>query len=155
MPIIPTVVPLIVSGLMLGSLLVSGKRKLSKKKLLIGSLVGGLLNAANAFIVYTLFPPPTFSRFGGGNFGGGTFAGATFTGASTFQFRGGGGANSETSFLLLSFITGLLIVIVVVGVALLYVRYKGGHMEEGPAEARQEEEQEELEEPKQEEQEEI
>ena len=154
MPIIPTVVPLIVSGLMLGSLLVSGKRKLSKKKLLIGSLVGGLLNAANAFIVYILFPPTTFSRFGGGNFGGGTFAGATFTGASTFQFRGGGGANSETSFLLLSFITGLLIVIVVVGVALLYVRYKGRHMEEEPAEAEQEE-QEDLEEPKQEEQEEI
>ena len=142
MPTTPTVIPLIVAGLMLGSLLVSEKRKVSKKKLLGISLLGGLLNAANAFIVYTLFPPTTFSRFGAGNFGGGAFAGGSFTGASTFQFRG---ATSEGSFILLSFITGLLIVIVVVGVALLYVRYKGGHTEEEPGEAKQEE-QEELEE---------
>jgi len=145
MPTTPTVIPLIVAGLMLGSLLVSEKRKVSKKKLLGISLLGGLLNAANAFIVYTLFPPTTFSRFGAGNFGGGAFAGGSFTGASTFQFRGAAGATSEGSFILLSFITGLLIVIVVVGVALLYVRYKGGHTEEEPGEAKQEE-QEELEE---------
>jgi len=146
MPTTPTVIPLIVAGLMLGSLLVSEKRKVSKKKLLGISLLGGLLNAANAFIVYTLFPPTTFSRFAGGNFGGGAFAGGTFTGASTFQFRGGAaGATSESSFILLSFITGLLIVIVVVGVALLYVRYKGGHTEEETGEAKPEE-QEELEE---------
>jgi hypothetical protein len=155
MPTTPTVIPLIVAGLMLGSLLVSGKRKVSKKKLVGVSLVGGLLNAANAFIVYTLFPPTALSRFGGGNFGGSSFAGATFTGSSTFQFRGAAaGATSETSFLLLSFITGLLIVIVVVGAALIYVRYKGGHMEEELGEAKQEG-QEELEEPKQEVQEEI
>ena len=146
MPTTPTVIPLIVAGLMLGSLLVSEKRKVSKKKLLGISLLGGLLNAANAFIVYTLFPPTTFSRFAGGNFGGGAFAGGTFTGASTFQFRGGAaGATSESSFILLSFITGLLIVIVVVGVALLYVRYKAGHTEEETGEAKPEE-QEELEE---------
>jgi hypothetical protein len=137
---------------MLGSLLVSGKRKISKKKLLGVSLLGGLLNAADAFIVYTLFPPVSFSRFNGGNFGG-----TTFTGSSNFQFRGGAaGATSESSFVLLSFITGLLIVIVVVGAALLYVRYKSGHMEEEAGEAKPEEEQEELEEPEQkEEQEEI
>jgi hypothetical protein len=156
MPTTPTVIPLIVAGLMLGSLLVSGKRKVTKKKLLGVSMLSGLLNAANAFIVYTLFPPTTFSRFGGGNFGGGTFAGATFTGSSTFQFRGGAaaGANSEGSFILLSFLTGLLIVIVVVGVALAYVRYKGEKGEEELDEAKLGE-QEELEEPKQEEQEEI
>jgi hypothetical protein len=145
MPTTPTVIPLIVAGLILGSLLVSEKRKMSKKKFLGVSLLGGLLNAANAFIVYTLFPPTTFSRFGGGNFGGGSFAGGTFTGSSTF--RGAAGASSETSFLLLSFITGLLIVIVVVGVALAYVRYKGAKGEEQLDETG-EEEQEELEEPK-------
>jgi len=154
MPTIPTVVPLIVAGLTLGSLLVAGKRKISKKKLLGVSLVSGILNAANAFITYTLFPPTSFSRFGGGNFGGGTFAGATFTGSSSFQFRAAG-TTSESSFILSSFVTGLLIVVVVVGVALLYVRYKGGHAEEEAGEAKPEEEQEELEESEQKEQEEI
>jgi hypothetical protein len=137
MPTTPTVIPLIVAGLALGSLLVAEKRKMSKKKFFGISLIGGLLNAANAFIVYTLFPPTTFSRFGGGNFAGGTAS-------STFQYRGALGANSETSFLLLSFIMGLLIVIVVVGVALLYVRYRGGKAEEELEEPKQEEEQEEI-----------
>jgi uncharacterized membrane protein len=146
MPTAPTVIPLIVAGLVLGSLLVSKKRNMSKKKLLGVSLLGGLLNAANAFIVYTLFPPTSFSRFGGGNFAGGTFTGGTFTGSSTF--RGAGGASSEGSFLLLSFISGLLIVIVVVGVALAYVRYKSPKDEEQLDETGQED-QEELEEPKQ------
>jgi hypothetical protein len=153
MPTTPTVIPLIVAGLVLGSMLVSEKRKMSKKRLLGVSLLGGLLNAANALIVYALFPP-TSSRFGGGTFGGGAFAGATFTGSSTFQFRGAAGATSEPSFLILSFLTGLLIVIVVVGAALAFVRYKGGHMEEEMGEAGPEG-QEELEEPKQEEQEET
>ena len=155
MPTTPTVIPLIVAGLMLGSMLASEKRKMSKKKFLGASLVGGLLNAANAYLVYTLFPSTT-SRYGGGNFGGGTFAGGTFTGSSSFQFRGAAaGANSLTSFIVLSFLTGLLIVIVVVGIALLYARYKGGHAEEEPEEPKLEEEEEELEEPKREEQEEI
>jgi len=150
MPTIPTVIPLIVAGLTLGSLLVSGKHKISTKKLLGVSLVSGILNAANAFVTYTLFPPTSFSRFGGG-----TFAGGTFTGSSSFQFRGAAGATSESSFVLSSFVTGLLIVVVVVGVALLYVRYKGGHEEEEAGEAKPEEEQEELEESEQKEQEEI
>ena len=143
MPTTPIVIPLIVAGLTLGSLLVSEKRKLTGKRLLGVSFLSGLLNAVYALIVYTLFPPTTFSRFGGGNFGGGPFAGATFTGSTTFQFRGAGGATSESSFVILSFITGLLIVLVVVGIALLYARRKAGQTEE------------EIEEPKLEEQEEI
>ena len=158
MPIVPTVIPLIVAGVLLGSLIVSGKRKIPKKRLIGASLLAGLLNAANAFIIYLLFPPTTFSRFGGGNFGGGSFGGSssfTFTGSSSF--RGGGAGGGEGSFILLSFIAGLLIVLVVVGSALLYVRYKGRH--EGEEEEQlgegKEEEQEELEEPEQKEQEEI
>ena len=141
MPTTPTVIPLIVAGLVLGSLLASEKHEISKRKLLGVSLLGGFLNAANALIVYMLFPPTTFSRFGGGNFAGGTFAGATFTGSSTFQFRGGGaaGATSESSFVILSFITGLLIVLIVVGVALLYARRKAGQAEEETEEIKPEE----------------
>ena len=146
MPTIPTMIPLIVAGIVLGSLLVSEKRKITRKKLLGVSLLGGLLNAANALIIYMLFPPPTtFSRFAGGNFGGGAFAGGTFTGSSTFQFRGAAGATSETSFIALSFITGLLVVIVIIGSALAYVRYKTPKGEEEPEES-DKEEQEDLEE---------
>jgi len=165
MPTAPTVIPLIVAGLMLGSMLVTQKTKVTKKKLLGASLLAGLLNAVNAYAVYLLFPATT-SRFGGGNFGGGNFGGGTGSGASSFCSanpgvctggRGALGATSVGSFLLLSFITGLLIVIVVVGVALLYVRYKTPKTEEEEKEPEigEEGQQEELEEPKQEDQEEI
>jgi len=157
MPIVPTVIPLIVAGVVMGSMLLSGKRKITKKRVLGASVVGGLLNAANALVVYMLFPPTSFSRFGGGNFGGGNFGGSTsftFTGSSNFAYRGGGAGGGEGSFIILSFIAGLLIVLVVVGSALLYVKYKGGHAEEELSEEK-EGEQEDLEESEQKEQEEI
>jgi len=166
MPTAPTVIPLIVAGLMLGSMLVTQKAKVTKKKLLGASVLAGLLNAVNAYAVYILFPSTT-SRFGGGSFGGGGFGGGgAGSGASSFcsanpgvcSGRGGAfGATSVGSFLLLSFITGLLIVIVVVGVAMLYVRYKTPKTEEEEKEPEigEEGQQEELEESKQEDQEEI
>jgi hypothetical protein len=141
MPTIPIVIPLIIAGITLGSLLVSQTRKISKKKILGVSLLGGLLNAANAYIVYTLFPPITFPRFGGGTFTGGA---QTFTGSTTFQFRAAAGATSETSFVTLSFLTGLLIVLAVVGIALAYARYKGGKPQDETEETEQETEQEEI-----------
>ena len=123
---------MIVAGVTLGSLLVSQTRKISKKKLLTASLVSGLLNAAYAYVVYTLEPPTTFTR---GAFTGGTFAGGTFTGAFTGGggFRAAAGAGGETSFLLSSFVTGFLIVLAIVVVALAYVRFKGGKSEEEEA----------------------
>jgi len=126
MPTTPIIIPIIVAGVTLGSLLVSQTRKITKKKLLIASLVSGLLNTAYAFLVYTLAPPPTFTR--------GTFTGGTFTGSGTFTgggaFRAAAGASSENSFLLLSFITGFLMVLAIVLVALAYVRFRGGKSEE-------------------------
>jgi len=138
MPTAPIIIPLIVSGLMLGSLLASQKRRLSKKRILGISVITGLLNAANAYVVYTLFPP-TVTRFGGGAFTGGTFTGGTFAGATpgSFQFRGGG-ASSEGSFLLLSFITGVVIVLAVVGIALLYARHKSQEPEKETEESKSE-----------------
>jgi len=107
---------------MLGSLLASQTRKLSKKKLLGVSSIAGLLNMANAYLVYTLFPATTYARFGGGGFTGGSSSGYAFRAA---------GASSEGSFLILSFITGLVIVLAVVGTALAYARHKvGGSQEE-------------------------
>jgi protein-S-isoprenylcysteine O-methyltransferase Ste14 len=113
-------------------MLASEKHKITKKNLLIASLISGLLNTANAYLIYMLFPPPSFSRFTGGTFtggGGGGFTGGGFTGgSSTFQLRASG--SSETSFLLLSFITGFLIVLAIVGIALFYARWKTKGTEE-------------------------
>ena len=115
---------------MLGSLLASQTRKLSKKKLLGVSSIAGLLNMANAYLVYTLFPATTYARFGGGGFTGGSSTGFTGGSSSGYAFRAAG-ASSEGSFLILSFITGLVIVLAVVGTALAYARHKvGGSQEE-------------------------
>jgi uncharacterized membrane protein len=134
MPTAPIIIPLIIAGLMMGSLLASQTRKFSKRKLLGVSVVAGLLNMANAYLVYTLFPPTTFTRFSGGGFTGGSPGG--------YQFRGAG-AGSEGSFLILSFITGLVIVVAVVGIALVYGRHKVGLSEEETEESKLEEEAEE------------
>jgi hypothetical protein len=132
MPTAPIIIPLIVAGLMLGSLLISQPAKISKKKLLGVAVIAGLLNMANAYVVYTLFPPAV-TRFGGGGFTAGGFAGGN---AGTFQFRG---ASAESSFMMLSFITGLVIVLGVVGIALAYARYKGRQPEEEAEETKSEE----------------
>ena len=138
MPVAPIIVPLIIAGLVLGSLLASQTHKLSKKRLLGVSAVAGLLNMADAYIVYTLFPATTYPRFGGG-FTGGSSAGFTGGSSSGFQFRGAG-ASSESSFLILSFITGLVIVLAVVGIALVYARHKGGQSQEEAEGSKPEEE---------------
>lgn len=144
MPTAPILIPLIIAGLMLGSLLASQTRKLSKKKLLGVSAVAGFLNMADAYLVYTLFPASTYARFGGGGFTGGSSAGFTGGSSSGFQFRA---ASSEGSFLILSFITGLVIVLAVVGIALAYSRHKvGGSQEESEGLSKLEEEETKLEE---------
>jgi cytochrome bd-type quinol oxidase subunit 2 len=141
MPTAPIIIPVIVAGITLGSLLASESHKITKKKLLGTSLVSGLLNVANAYAIYLLFPPPSFSRFsGGGTFTGG---GGGFTGGGT-AFRSA--ASSPISFLVLSFITGFLIVLVIVEVALFYARRKSGQSEEEETEPEKEEEEPKLEE---------
>ena len=129
MPTAPIIIPLIVAALTVGSLLANQTCKLSKKKLLGVSILAGSLNVANAYLVYTLFPPVAFTRFSGGGFTGGGGS-STFTGGYSggYQFRGAGG--SMDSFLILSFVTGLLIVLAVVGIALLYARHKIEQSEE-------------------------
>jgi hypothetical protein len=133
MPTAPIIIPLIIAGLMMGSLLASQTRKFSKRKLLGVSALAGLLNMANAYLVYELFPSTTYPRFGGGGF---------TPPSGGYQFRGAG-ASSEGSFLILSFITGLLIVLAVVGIALVYARHKVGSSQEETEEVKLEEEAEE------------
>jgi hypothetical protein len=111
MPQPPIVLPIIITGLTLGSILASQAKTISKKKFAGISLVSGLLNSAYAYVLYELSPPPTFSRAG-------------YTGYTGTQFRvqtGGG----ETGFIISSFITGLIFVIAVCGIALAYARFRG------------------------------
>jgi len=115
MPQPPTVLPIIITGLTLGSILASQAKTISKKRFAGISLISGLLNSAYAFVLYTLSPPPTFSR-----------AGTTFSGAgTTFSRSGAFQTGSETGFIISSFITGLIFVLAVCGIALAYARFRG------------------------------
>ena len=106
MPQPPIVLPIIITGLTLGSILASQTKTISKKKLAGISLVSGLLNSAYAYVLYELSPPPTFSRAG-------------FTGT---QFRVQ--TSSEPGFIISSFVTGFIFVIAVCGIAILYARFR-------------------------------
>ena len=111
MPQTPMIIPIIIAGLTLGSVLVSEKRTLSKKKLLGVSALSGIFNLGNAYLVYQLLPPPTFNR-----------AGSQFSQFS--QFRAAATVSSESSFYVSSFIVGFLLVLAVVGIALTYAKFK-------------------------------
>jgi membrane associated rhomboid family serine protease len=97
----------------MGSILASQAKRLSKKRFAGISLISGLLNSAYAYVLYTLSPPPTFSRPGNTAYSG-------YTGAQ-FRFQTG----SETGFIISSFITGFIFVIAVCGIALTYARFRG------------------------------
>ena len=119
MPQAPIIVPIIIAGVTLGSLLASQKRTLSKKRLGGLSLLSGILNFVNAFLVYQIIPPPTFSQTGGTQFGQ--------TGATQFsQFRAAASAGSMYTFFVSSFLVGVLVPLAIIGIALLYARHKAG-----------------------------
>ena len=111
MPQAPMIIPVIIAGLAFGSILVSEKHTLSRKKLLGISALSGILNVGNAYLVYQLLPPPTFTR-----------AGSQFSQFS--QFRAAASANSESAFYVSSFLVGFLLVLAVLGIALIYARFK-------------------------------
>ena len=114
MPQPSIIVPIIVTGVLVGSML-TAKKKMTRKRLLYGSLVSGALNAAYGYVLYLVAPPTPFR---GGGFTGGGFAGA----GGGFAGRAAGG--SEVGFLISSFLAGFLFVLAVIGVALLYARYR-------------------------------
>jgi cytochrome bd-type quinol oxidase subunit 2 len=103
MPQPPIVLPIIITGLTLGSILASQAKTISKKKFAGISLVSGLLNSAHAYVLYELSPRPTFSR-----------AGTQFTVHT----------GSETGFIISSFITGIIFVLAVCGIALVYAKFR-------------------------------
>ena len=110
MPQIPIIIPVIVAGIAVGSVIKSESPRISKRKLMLASLVAGLLNAINAYVVDSLTPRQTF-------------AGASFSVPQT----------SWIVFVAASFIGGFLIVLAVLGIAMIYARRgKGAEQEELP-----------------------
>ena len=108
MPEIPIIIPVIVAGLAVGSVIKSKSPRISKKKFASASLVAGLLNAVYAYLMYLYMPRQTFQ-------------GQTFSISET----------SELAFTAASFLTGFLIVFAILGIAIVYARIRrGGELEE-------------------------
>ena len=109
MPQLPTVVPIIVIGIMLGSLLKSEKPKISFKRVGLWALIAGALNAALGYADFLLAPAPPTTGFG-------------FRAAFVSQ-------TSEVSFSIASFLAAFLMVVVVFAIAAAYLRMRGGRTE--------------------------
>jgi hypothetical protein len=110
MPTIPVVVPLLVTGILFGRILHAKKEQVGRRLGVWACLLGGLGNAANAAILYLLpgqatAGPPT----GQGPVGS----------SITFTARQVATTQTPLSFLLLSFVVGVLIVALVVVSAVL------------------------------------
>jgi hypothetical protein len=126
MPQIPIIVPLIVVGLVVGSMLKSKSPKISRKRLASASLVAGLLNSIHAYLLYLLTPTGTAASFRG-----------AATGAPPM---GGLASTSEGAFVVASFLSAFLMVLLVFGIAMVYVRIRRGEeLVEAPELAAEEE----------------
>ena len=111
MPQFPIIVPVLVLGITVGSMLRGKSPTISKKKFAYATLGAGLLNVAYAYAFLLLFPysPPTFAR-------------ANFAVSQI----------SEPVFLSASFLVAVLMVVAVLGIAQVYVRLRKGESEEPP-----------------------
>jgi len=126
MPQIPIIVPLIVVGLVVGSMLKSKSPKVSRKRLASASLVAGLLNSIHAYLLYLLTPTRTAASATGVPTGGSPLQGLAST--------------SVGAFVASSFLAAFLIVLLVIGIAMAYVRIRRGEeLVEAPELAAEEE----------------
>ena len=134
MPQIPVLIPIIVTGLLVGSIMIHEGHKISKKRLGTVSVVSGLLNGAQAYLVNYLMPAST-SRAGGGAFtGGGTFSSAAITAAAAAR------QTTELTYYISSVLVGILIPLVILGIGLFRARSKGSDEEVELEEAESEDE---------------
>jgi hypothetical protein len=119
MPQIPIIAPLIVVGLVVGSILKSKSSRISKKKFASTSLVAGLLNSIHAYLLYLLTPAQT---------------------ATGFTRTASLAPTSEEAFVVASFLAAFLIVLLVLGIAMAYARIRREEgLEEVPEQASEEE----------------
>jgi len=117
MPQISVIIPVIVAGLVVGSLIKSKSGAISNKRLVSASLVAGLLNGLYMYVVYSISPQPTFAR---GNF-----------------------TVPSTSWVVLvvgSILSGFLIVFAILGIAKAYARVRKGEETEEPSDLTSEQE---------------
>jgi hypothetical protein len=111
MPQLPLLIPMIVTGLLVGSIMIHEGRGISKKRLAGASVLSGLLNGVQAYTVNLLTPQPTSSFFR---------AGTSVTVPATFR------QGSELTFTVSSILAGILIPLTIVGIAMLYSRFRRG-----------------------------
>jgi len=116
MPQIPIILPMIVLGLVVGSIVKSKSSKISKKKLSSASLVAGLSNSIHAYLLYLLTPAQVAPR------GTGVPTTGTFTPPTGALPLEGIASTSEASFVGASFLAAFFVVFLVLGIAALYAR---------------------------------
>jgi hypothetical protein len=117
MPQLPIIIPIIVTGLLVGSAMRSTGRGISKRKLGGASVLSGVLNGVQAYLVNLLMPQPTTTFFRTGTT-------ANFTVSAAVR------QNSELVFYVSSIVVGILIPLVIVGIAMLRSRGMQGGGEE-------------------------
>jgi hypothetical protein len=114
MPQLPVLIPIIVTGLLVGSVMTHEGRGISKKRFAVASVLSGLLNGGQAYLVNLLTPQPTSFIRTGVTIG---TAGPGFAVARQ---------GSELVFIISSFLVGILIPLAVVGIAKLYAHFRKG-----------------------------
>jgi uncharacterized membrane protein YozB (DUF420 family) len=117
MPQISVIIPVIVAGLVVGSLIKSKSGAISNKRSVLASLAAGLFNGLYMYMVYSISPQPTFAR---GN----------FTVPST----------SWVVLVVESILSGFLIVFAILGIAKVYARIRKGEEAEEPPDLTSEQE---------------
>src|SRR5208282_4999899 len=118
MPSTPIIIPIIITGVLVGTIAASKGEIVKRKKLLSASLLSGILNVVNAYLLILLTP----ARSGYSGQYSGQFSG---TAQSAYRARGGG-ANTQLLLIISSFIVGFLIPLVIIGIGMLYARHKIG-----------------------------
>ena len=117
MPQISVIIPVIVAGLVVGSLIKSKSGTISNKRLVLASLAAGLFNGLYMYVVYSISPQPTFTR-------------GTFTGSATGTFTVP--TISWEVLVVESVLSGFLLVFAILGIAKLYARIRKGQEVEEP-----------------------
>jgi hypothetical protein len=115
MPQLPVIIPIIVTGLLVGSAMRNPGRGVSKKKIGGTSVLSGLLNGVEAYAANLLTPQPTTTFFRAGS-------------TVSFTVSEAARQTSELVFYVSSILVGILIPLVIVGIAMLYSR--GSRVEE-------------------------
>jgi hypothetical protein len=124
MPQVPIIIPVIVAGIAVGSVIKSKSPKISRRKLASASLAAGLLNAVHAYVVDMISPRQTFTR----------------AASSAIPTQFSAITTSPVGLVVASFLAGFLIVVGVLGIAIVYVRIRKEEEPEEPSEPASEEE---------------